>query len=114
MTTIALSPGCQRWGTSDATQHPPNDSIFLKAVTEAGFVAFTGPSGLCGGKSEKRTVIAIHRGHGTKWEVVFRENNSDVVTTTTTDLRATTITMLSWLRGGSLSVDENSVHALAG
>ena len=114
MTTIELSPGCQHWKLGDSTKHPPADSSFLETLTNAGFLAFMGPGGLCGGKAENRTVLAIHRGRGTKWEIVFRENDSDVVTTTTTDLSDMTITMLAWLRGKSLTAAENSVHALAG
>jgi hypothetical protein len=114
MAAIELAAGCQRWRNGDSTKHPPNDSAFLSAVTEAGFVAFTGPAGLCGGKSKDRTVLAIHRGRGVKWEIIFRENDSDIVTTTTTDLTEMTVAMLAWLRGGSLSADENSVHAVAG
>ena len=113
MTTIELSPGCEHWKLGDSTKHPPADSRFLDALARAGFLAFIGPGGLCGGKSESRTVLAIHRGRGTKWEVVFRENDSDAVTTTTTDLADMTITMLAWLRGKSLSAEENSVHAIA-
>ena len=114
MNTIEPSAGCQYWNAGDPTKHPPHDSSFLEAVAKAGFVAFTGPSGLCGGKTENRTVLAIHRGRGVKWEVVFRENDADVVTTTTTDLQGMTSTMLTWLRGGSLAADEDSVHAVAG
>lgn len=114
MTTIELSAGCQHWLPGDPTKHPPLDAWFLEAVTSAGFVAFTGPSGLCGGKTQSRTVIAIHRGRGVKWEVVFRENDADVVTTTTTNLKRMTIAMLSWLQGSSLAVDEDSVHVAAG
>jgi len=114
MTTIELSAGCVRWLPGDNTKHPPIDCTFLETLTHAGFLAFTGPSGLCGGKTEHRTVVLVHRGRGTKWEVVFRENETDVVTTTTTDLGKTTIAILSWLRGGVLSVDENSLHAVAG
>ena len=114
MTTIELSAGCQRWAPGDSTKHPPLDASFLKAVVEAGFVAFTGPSGLCGGKSQTRTVLVIHRGRGVKWEVVFRENDADVVTTTTTDLDGMANALVSWLHGGSLTADENSVRAVAG
>jgi hypothetical protein len=95
-----------------ATKHPPADGAFLAAVTRAGFLAFTGPSGLCGGKSECRSAIVIHRGRGTRWEVVFRENEADVVTTTT-DLSGMTLTVLTWLRGGALLAEENSVRAAA-
>lgn len=94
--------------------HPPQDAAFLEAVAEAGFVAFTGPSGLCGGKSDTRSIVAIHRGQGRKWELVFRESESDIVTTTTTDLGDATDAVLSWLRGKSLAVDENALHAVAG
>ena len=114
MTTMELSPGCKQWMLAEATMHPPADSSFLEALTKAGFLAFIGPAGLCGGKSENRTVLAIHRGRGTKWEIVFRENDSDVVTTTTTDLLNMTTTMIGWLRGKSLTAEENSVHAIAG
>lgn len=114
MTTIELSARCQRWNTGDPTKHPPHDRSLLEAVTKAGFVAFTGPSGLCGGKTENRTVLAIHRGRGFKWEIVFRENDTDVVTTTTADLERMTTTMLTWLQGGSLAADEDSVRAVAG
>ncbi len=114
MTTIELSPGCQRWNQGDSTMHPPVDVRFLHELADAGFVAFTGPGGLCGGKSKSRAVLAIHRGRGTRWEVVFRDNDSDVVTTTTTDLAEMTITVLAWLRGKSLTAEENSLHAIAG
>ena len=114
MTTIEPSPGCLRWTPGSPTKNPPLDRIFLEAVAKAGFLAFTHQGGLCGGQSEHRAVLVIHRGRGTKWEVVFQENDSDVVTTTTTDLRSMTTTMLTWLRGGSLSVEENSVRAVAG
>jgi len=114
MTTIELSPGCQRWTPGSPTKNPPLDGIFLEAAVSAGFLAFTHEGGLCGGQSEHRAVLIIHRGRGTKWEVVFQENDLDVVTTTTTDLRNMTSTMLAWLQGRSLSADENSVHAVAG
>ena len=114
MTTIALSPGCERWQIGDATKHPPADAAFLEAVVQAGFLAFTGPSGLCGAKSESRSTVVIHRGRGSKLEVVFRENETDVVTTTTTDLANMTTAVLSWLRGGVLAADNNSLHAVAG
>lgn len=68
---------------------------------------------MCGGKSECRSAIVIHRGRGTRWEVVFREHESDVVTTTTTDLSGMTPTVLNWLRGGALLAEENSVRAAA-
>jgi hypothetical protein len=114
MSAIELSTGCQRWIPGDPTMHPPHDRSLLEAVTKAGFMAFKGPSGLCGGKTENRTVLAIHRGRGVKWEVVFRENDADLVTTVTTNLGSMTTTVLAWLRGGSLIVDEDSLHAVAG
>jgi hypothetical protein len=114
MTTIELSPGCQRWVPGSPTKHPPLDKIFLETVIEAGFLAFTHHGGLCGGQSEHRAVLIIHRGRGTRWEVVFQESDLDVVTTTTTDLGNMTTTMLAWLRGRSLSAKENSVRAEAG
>lgn len=114
MAAIELSAGCQRWTSGAATKHPPHDSDFLEAVTAAGFVAFTGPGGLCGGKTENRTVLLIHRGRGVKWEIVFREHDADVVTTTTSNLQRMTSTLLSWLQGTALSADEDSVHAVAG
>ena len=114
MTTIQLSPGCKRWEVGDATKYPPDDEAFLRAVAQAGFLAFVGPSGLCGGKARNRTVLAIHRGRGTNWEIVFRENDSDVVTTTTTDFSRMMITMVAWLGGSALTAAENSLHAVAG
>ena len=114
MTTIDLSPGCERWQIGDATKHPPADNAFLEAVVQAGFLAFVGPSGLCGAKSQRRSAVVVHRGRGAKWEVVFRENETDVVTTTTTDLANMTTAVLSWLRGGALAAKENSLHAVVG
>lgn len=114
MKTIGLSSGCERWEVGNYTKHPPADSHFLETVAKAGFVAFVGPSGLCGGKSENRTVVIVHRGRGTNWEVVFRERDSDFVKTTTTDLSGTTNAVLAWLRGEVLAADENSVHSVAG
>ncbi len=114
MKTIELSHGCEQWKQGDYTRHAPLDANFLEALTSAGFMAFVGPGGLCGGKSSSRTVLAIHRGRGTKWEIVFRENDSDVVTTMTTHLPGMTPTMLAWLSGKSLTAEENSLHAIAG
>ncbi len=114
MTTIELSAGCERWQIGDVTKHPPADAAFLEAVVRAGFLAFTGPGGLCGAKSLTRSTVAVHRGRGVKWEVVFREHESDVVTTTTTDLANIATAVLSWLRGKPLMVEENSLHAVAG
>jgi hypothetical protein len=114
MTAIELSAGCDRWAMGDATKHPPVDARFLDALAQAGFVAFTGPGGMCGGKAERRSVVAIHRGRGVKWELAFRERESDLVTTTTTDLGQTIPAVLAWLRGKPLAADENSVHAVAG
>lgn len=91
--------------------HPPADVALLEAIARAGFLPFTGPSGLCGGKSESRSAIVVHRGRGTKWEVVFREYEADTVTTTTTNLDSTTETILSWLRGSALLAEENSLRA---
>jgi hypothetical protein len=114
MSASDLSPGCTAWRIGDATMHPPADRAFLEAVYRSGFLAFTGPSGLCGAKSAFRSVVLVHRGRGTRWEIVFREQESDVVTTTTTDLAKTTATALSWLRGGALFANEDSLHAKAG
>ena len=114
MTTPELPPGCDTWQLGDATSNPPADAEFLESVRRSGFLAFVGPSGLCGAKSETRSAVVIHRGRGTKWEVVFCEHDADVVTTTTTDLTSMTPAVLSWLRGGALAADENSLHAVAG
>lgn len=114
MTTIELSPGCEKWQVGDATKHPPVDAAFLDSLTQAGFTAFIGPGGMCGGKTETRSAIAIHRGRGTKWELIFRENEADVVTTMTTDLGKATASVLAWLQGRALAVDADSLHAIAG
>ena len=113
MSTIELSPGCNRWHKGDATKHGPSDADFLAALVDAGFVAFTGPSGLCGGKSETRSVVVIHRGGGMKWEVVFREHDTDMVTAMTTNLPAATAFSLTWLRGEALALGEGSLHSIA-
>ena len=104
----------QSWTPGKPTKNPPLDESFLKAVVNAGFQAFTHYGGLCGGQSEQRAVHLIHRGSGKKWEVIFLENDSDVITTTTIDLERMTSTMLCWLKGGSLSANQDSVHAVAG
>jgi hypothetical protein len=114
MATIELSPECSIWRLGDTTKHPPADRAFLEAACRAGFLAYTGPSGMCGAKSAFRSVVLLHRGRGAKWEVVYRERETDVITTTTTDLSLTTATALSWLRGGALCANENSLHAKAG
>ncbi len=113
MSAIDLSPECKVWHPGDSTKHTPHDSNFLEILTKAGFVAFIGPGGLCGAKSDRRCVVAIHRGRGQRWECVFRENDCDVLTTFTTDLGAMAVTMIAWLRGRPLSAEENSVHAVA-
>ena len=113
MNAIQLSPGCSRWRTGDSTKHPPVDAELLDSLVRAGFLAFTGPSGLFGGKSETRTVVVIHRGRGIRWELFFGEHETDMVTTTTTNLAAATEIVLAWLRGEALSVAEDSLHAIA-
>ena len=104
----------QRWIAGTPTKYPPDDETFLHAAIGAGFDAFTHSGGLFGAKSGHRAVQIIHRGRGTRWEVVFLEHDSDVVTTTTTNLEQMTSTMLSWLSGKSLAAKENSVRAVAG
>lgn len=104
----------QRWTAGTATKYPPADVSFLQAATNAGYEAFTHAGGLFGAKAAQRAVQIIHRGRGRKWEVVFVERDSDVVTTTTTDLAHMTTTMLSWLSGKSLTAKEDSVRAVAG
>ena len=113
MTTIQLSPECSPWHFGDETMHPPADREFLEALAR-GLLHVHRPERLVRRKSAHRSAIAIHRGRGKKWELVFREHESDVVTTTTTDLPGTSATVLSWLRGGALSADENSLRAVAG
>lgn len=114
MTTMELSPGCNRWNIGDPTKNPPNDKQFLEAVVRAGFLAFTHHGGLFGGQAENRAVVVVHRGGGVKWEVVFQEHEADVVTTTTSDLGRMSSTMLGWLQGSSLAADEDSIRAIAG
>jgi hypothetical protein len=111
MSTIELSAGCNRWYKGDATWHAAQND-FLTALADAGFVAFTGPSGLCGGKSETRSVVVIHRGGGKKWEVVFREHETDLVTAKTTNLPAVTAFSLMWLHGEPLALGEDSLHSV--
>ena len=114
MTTRELSPNCDRWVPGDPTKNPPKDKLFLEAVVDAGFVAFTHRGGLFGGQSDHRAVVIVHRGRGKKWEVVFQESDRDVVTTTTSDLERLTTTILSWLRGGALTAEEGSLRIVAG
>ncbi len=113
MGTIELSPGCERWHVGDPTKNPPNDRLFLEAILNAGSLPYTHYGGLLGGCSGPRAVVVVHRGRGEKWEVIFQENDSDLVTTTMTDLTRMTNTMLAWLRGGSLAADEDSIRAIA-
>lgn len=104
----------KRWTTGTPSKFPPADESFLQAATDAGFEAFTHVGGLFGAKATHRAVHIIHRGRGRKWEIIFLEHDSDVVTTATTDLEQMTITMLSWLLGKSLTAKEDSVRAVAG
>ena len=112
--TDVTSMDFQPWALGEPTKNPPNDEFFLEAVVKAGFNAFTHHGGLCGGRSGLRATHVIHRGRGKKWEVIFLENDSDVLSTTTTDLGNMTTTILLWLRGAALSAEENSVRAVAG
>ena len=104
----------QRWTAGTATRFAPADTLFLKAATNAGFEAFTHVGGLFGARADQRAVQIIHRGRGKRWEIIFVENDSDVVSTTTTNLEQMTATMLSWLSGRSLTAQEDSVRAVAG
>jgi hypothetical protein len=94
---IVIEPPCSRWEPGDSTSFPPDDVEFLRQIVEGGFVAFTGPSGLFGGKTEGRTVVVIHRGRGRKWEVVFREAELDVFITTISGLSKAVKSAISWL-----------------
>jgi hypothetical protein len=104
----------QRWTAGAETKYAPADVAFLEAATNAGFEAFTHVGGLFGAQTAHRAVQIIHRGQGRKWEIIFVESDSDVVTTTTTDLEQMTATMLGWLSGKSLTAKEDSVRAAAG
>jgi hypothetical protein len=104
----------QRWSTGTPTKYSPKDESFLSAATDAGFDAFTHVGGLFGAQSDHRAVQIIHRGRGRKWEVIFLERETDVVTTLTTDLEQMTSTILSWLSGRSLIAKEDSVQAVVG
>ncbi|MEZ6100510.1 MAG: hypothetical protein R3E01_16195 [Pirellulaceae bacterium] len=104
----------QRWTVGTPTKYSPADETFLRAATDAGFDAFTHDGGLFGAQSSHRSVQIIHRGRGRKWEVIFLERDSDVVTTMTTDLEQMTSTILSWLSGRSLTAKEDSVRSVAG
>lgn len=104
----------QRWTQGVPTKYSPADETFLQKAVDAGFDAYTHDGGLFGAKSAHRSVQIIHRGRGRKWEVIFLERESDVVTTMTTDLEQMTSTILSWLSGRSLTAKEDSVRAVAG
>jgi len=104
----------QRWIVGTPTKYSPTDESFLRTATDAGFEAFTHVGGLFGAQSDHRAVQIIHRGRGKKWEVIFLEQDTDVVTTTTTDLEQMTSTILSWLSGRALTAKEDSVRSVAG
>ncbi len=104
----------QRWNAGAPTKYAPADESFLRAATDAGFDPFTHVGGLFGAQSGHRAVQVIHRGSGSKWEVIFLERDADVVSTMTTDLEQMTSTILGWLSGRSLTAKEDSVRAVAG
>jgi len=104
----------EQWTADTLTKYPPVDSAFLQTATDAGFNAFTHTGGLFGAKAGQRAVHVIHRGRGKKWEVIFLENDIDVLTTMTTNLERMTRTILSWLQGRALAAKEDSVHTVAG
>ena len=104
----------QRWTLGMPTKNAPVDEAFLRTAIDAGFDAFTHEGGLFGVQSDHRAVQVIHRGRGRKWEIIFLERETDVVTTTTTNLEQMTSTILSWLSGKSLTAQEDSVQAVAG
>lgn len=111
---IELAPNCTLWTPENETHHPIMDRLLLESLNAVGFVTFTGPSGLCGGKSEQRTALAIHRGRRIRWEVVFREHDTDIVSTTTNNLELLIPAALAWLNGRALIAAENSLYAVAG
>jgi len=113
MAPIQFSSGCKPWNSGETTIHPPVDVTFLEAVAEAGYVPYTGPAGMFGGKTETRSIVVIHRGRGKKWELIFREHEHDVVTTMTTDLTKATSSVLAWLNGKPLSVEPDSLREAA-
>lgn len=104
----------QRWTQGIPTKFAPVDQAFLEAATDAGFDAFTHRGGLFGAQSDHRSVQIIHRGRGKKWEVIFLDRDSDVVTTVTTDLEQLTTTILGWISGRSLTAKEDSVRVKVG
>lgn len=80
----------QRWIVGTPTKYSPTDESFLRTATDAGFEPFTHVGGLFGAQSDHRAVHIIHRGRGRKWEIIFLEQDKDVVTTMTTDLEQMT------------------------
>ena len=104
-----LSEGLLPWEIGDPTKHPPVDSGFLETLAKSGFSTYTGPIGICGAKSNTRSVIAIHRGRGKRWELIFRQLDKDVVVTMSTDLIADAKFAAKWLRGETLHIAQDSL-----
>ena len=104
-----LSEGLRPWEIGDPTKHPPVDSGFLGTFARSGFLTYTGPIGLCGAKSKTRSVIAIHRGRGKRWELIFRQLDRDIVVTVSTNLVADAKYAANWLQGEKLHVAQDSL-----
>ena len=97
-----LPRGCAWWTLGDVTTNPPEDELFLRRLAEAGYLTFTGPSGLVGATSGGRGVVAIHRGRGKRWHLSFAEDELDVLEALVTQLPQKTEIVSAWLNGDSL------------
>lgn len=114
MPDMKVPEGCSAWHIDDPTKNPPVDRVFLETLTQAGYLTFIHEYGLCGGTSGSRSAILIHRGMLRRWEIGFQENDRDavIIITMTRDLTEMTTTVLKWLAGGWLEVDDGALRGV--
>jgi hypothetical protein len=94
--------GCVWWRPGSVTINPPEDELFLRKLSEAGFATYVGPLGLVGAKNGTRSIVVIHRGRGRRWEITLRDDEFDRYVTNSTKLPDRALAGIAWLCGEPL------------
>jgi len=97
---------CSWWSHDCETRNPPEDREFLVALSDKGHKTFIGSAGLVGAVTDNRTVYAIHRGRGERWELSFYDGDTEILNAFVTNLPKQSPSVSAWLNGESIEQAE--------
>lgn len=98
---------CSWWSDDCETRNPPEDREFLVALSNEGHKTFVGSGGLVGALANGRSVYAIHRGGGKRWELSYYDRDQETLNAVTTNLPRQSPSVSAWLKGDSIDNAED-------